>query len=481
MQYAGEQGVPLDDSWIHFQFARNLSEGHGFSYQPGVPTPGSTGPLWVLVLAGAYALTDNIVHISKLLGLLCLLLGVWGIYRITVTFTADRTQAFFVALFSLCAGRLFWGALSGMEIGLFTVLTIWGMYFFMKYDLWSPGFYFSSVLFGLATLARPEGVLLFLFTLILLVWLFVSGDREADKTQSAFRKTTGFSLYLILFGVIVCPYILFCLYTTGLPLPNTFYAKTHGVQLDLMTIKYLVKVAYSFFKDHPLLFCFFPFGVWSIFHIIRKGDRRGYILIAWCIGLPISNALINPITWHHNRYVMFLIPFFVLLAVHGMFSVIKWNRVRQTMVKWIFLTCFVFLSLGLLFHWSKIYARNVDNINQMDVRMGRWVEMNLPRDAVVAASDVGAIAYFSGRRIIDTDGLVTPEIIPYFKTLGREEGVFRYLEKTKPDFVIAFHKEFQFLTSRSEIFIPVYSLRVSQNTILGGDRMVVYEAQWPSP
>lgn len=40
----GRLGVPLDDAWIHYQFARNLAQGDGFSYNPGEPTPGSTPP-----------------------------------------------------------------------------------------------------------------------------------------------------------------------------------------------------------------------------------------------------------------------------------------------------------------------------------------------------------------------------------------------------------------------------------------------------
>ena len=41
---AGTYGFPLDDSWIHAQFARNLALGNGFSYNPGVPVSGSTAP-----------------------------------------------------------------------------------------------------------------------------------------------------------------------------------------------------------------------------------------------------------------------------------------------------------------------------------------------------------------------------------------------------------------------------------------------------
>ena len=42
----GQGGVPLDDAWIHFQFARNLARGDGLSFNPGEPTSGSTAPLW---------------------------------------------------------------------------------------------------------------------------------------------------------------------------------------------------------------------------------------------------------------------------------------------------------------------------------------------------------------------------------------------------------------------------------------------------
>jgi hypothetical protein len=54
-QIAGVAGFPLDDSWIHLHFARNLAEGAGFAYNPGVPVAGSTAPLWTLLLAAASA------------------------------------------------------------------------------------------------------------------------------------------------------------------------------------------------------------------------------------------------------------------------------------------------------------------------------------------------------------------------------------------------------------------------------------------
>ena len=40
-----------DDTFIHFQFAKHLVQGKGFSFNDGEPTYGATSPLWVLLLA----------------------------------------------------------------------------------------------------------------------------------------------------------------------------------------------------------------------------------------------------------------------------------------------------------------------------------------------------------------------------------------------------------------------------------------------
>jgi hypothetical protein len=44
-------GYVTDDSYIHFQFAKNLLRGEGFAFNAGSPTYGATSPLWVLLLA----------------------------------------------------------------------------------------------------------------------------------------------------------------------------------------------------------------------------------------------------------------------------------------------------------------------------------------------------------------------------------------------------------------------------------------------
>ncbi|MEK7714941.1 MAG: hypothetical protein AAB387_05755 [candidate division NC10 bacterium] len=118
------------------------------------------------------------------------------------------------------------------------------------------------------------------------------------------------------------------------------------------------------------------------------------------------------------------------------------------------------------------YGWAVQNINAMQVHLGRWVDANLPKSARIAVNDIGAIAYFSRREVIDLMGLVTPEIIPYRRQ--GEPGVLRYLLETCPDHLIIFPAWFPQIASNTELLEPVYRVRLERNEVAGAAEMVVY-------
>ncbi|MGH2370841.1 MAG: hypothetical protein ACRDI2_21910, partial [Chloroflexota bacterium] len=49
------------------------------------------------------------------------------------------------------------------------------------------------------------------------------------------------------------------------------------------------------------------------------------------------------------------------------------------------------------------------------VAAARWVRNRTPPGAVIATHDIGAMAYFSGRRVIDTAGLADSGALPYLR------------------------------------------------------------------
>ena len=65
----GYIGFPLDDGWIHQTYARNIAQRGEFSFVPGVPSAGSTAPLWSLALALGQAVRAEPRFWSYALGL----------------------------------------------------------------------------------------------------------------------------------------------------------------------------------------------------------------------------------------------------------------------------------------------------------------------------------------------------------------------------------------------------------------------------
>ena len=74
-------GFPLDDAWIHQTYARNLAQLGEWSFLPGQPSGGSTGPLWGVLLSLGHALGLGPLLWTFVLGWLILTaLGVFGVW-----------------------------------------------------------------------------------------------------------------------------------------------------------------------------------------------------------------------------------------------------------------------------------------------------------------------------------------------------------------------------------------------------------------
>jgi hypothetical protein len=118
------------------------------------------------------------------------------------------------------------------------------------------------------------------------------------------------------------------------------------------------------------------------------------------------------------------------------------------------------------------YAWGVQNINGMQVHLGRWLDTHTPRESTLAVNDIGAIAFFSRRPVLDLMGLVAPEIVPYRR--AGEPGVMRYVAERCPDYVVIFPAWFPRLAAREDLLIRVYAVRLDRNEVSGSDEMVVY-------
>ena len=69
-------------------------------------------------------------------------------------------------------------------------------------------------------------------------------------------------------------------------------------------------------------------------------------------------------------------------------------------------------------HGQEVYREYCKYMSDRQVRTARWIAANLPSTAVVATHDIGAIAFYSGRKIVDMVGLVSPDMV---QSIGRSK------------------------------------------------------------
>jgi hypothetical protein len=216
-------------------------------------------------------------------------------------------------------------------------------------------------------------------------------------------------------------------------------------------------------------------GAWALWR--RYG--RAAVPVAVLLLHPVGMALLAPYRgpgFQSGRYSIHLVPLAVAVAIAGVDLLAGLAGRHRRAVTAVLAALVLAGGLWPLPRAATAYAWGVQNIEAMQVDLGRWVAANTPRDARVALNDVGAIAFVSRRQIVDVMGLVTPAIIPYRR--GGEAGVLRYLEAACPDYLIVFPAWFPALSAMRERFTPVHSVRLAHNVVAGASEMVVYETQW---
>jgi hypothetical protein len=220
-----------------------------------------------------------------------------------------------------------------------------------------------------------------------------------------------------------------------------------------------------------------PALVWVGF---RRGARERALLVAFCgLGMLLPTTY-DSFLWNRLRYLWpFMAPWFVGVAaftdVIGA-SVARYapgfERVR--------LLASGTVVGGLLSHlgWTlDDLATSANAIREQQGELGHWARDALPESAVIGVNDTGAIGYFSSRRVFDVVGLTTRGEARYWVagTGSRFEHYERLGAAALPTHFIVYPEWFalpglfgDYLTAR----------HVPGATILGGETMVAYEADY---
>lgn len=430
-----DAGFPLDDGWIHQVFARNLAQFGEFSYNPGQPVAGSTSPLWTFLLVPGYWLAGFYMAWTYSLGLLFLALAAGESFRLAAFFSQRQSVAVAAALFTVFDWRLAWAGASGMETLLFIFGTLLlARLYLTRYPLTAtakennpkprrlPVPLALGLVGGFLTLVRPEGM-----ALLGLVALD-AGWRNRHELPNLFK----FWGWLVLGWLLpVVPYFVFNYALSGSLLPTTFGAKVSGYA-DFSPgglVNFLGSALFQIFLAGPLVFLV-PGLLFCIpFIRAKRLDGRGLV---WPLALLVLYAVRLPVTYQHARYMMPVIPF---LAVYG---AVGGREFLEALKKFKLLRLAGFgpwlLALIYALWWvlgANSYQFDVKLINDEQVRVARWLAANTPATASVATHDIGAIGYFSGRKVVDTAGLVSPDFVPIVRD---QAAILAKLQALKVDY-----------------------------------------------
>lgn len=489
---AGHPALPLDDSFIHLQYARRLAEGGFFSYVAGEGyTTGATSLLWPMLLAPFHLLGFHelsLVWAAWLWGTLAHAALAVEVMRLSQRL-AGRDVAIGALAMSLGFGGFAWFAWSGMETIPFTWLLVRTTR--VSAELCEPDADKPPVspaqvaLLGVVTpLLRPEGLLASGIAFLALGFRAIGVRGWRSRLLPV----------VPLMGPLIVPALHYML-------------AGHATSATTMVKWLLANPAYdragarAFIENNvKLLFTsVLDGGDWSwlfvqeghlavvllgLFALVVCAWRQRVSMHAVFVFVLVAGTVLpctySSFLWNRVRYVW---PFF---AAHFVLAACL-ARVLGDAVRWIGKTnAPVSPVLAGMFAGSLVVklpravadlAESAHAIDRQQVALGFWAREHLPADARIGVNDTGAIAYLSNRKTFDVCGLTTEGEALYW-THGAGSR-FEHYEKLptqrRPSHFIVYP---QWMACEPVLGDELHRATVTDQSILGGHTMIAYEARW---
>jgi hypothetical protein len=485
----------IDDAFITFRYARNLLGGLGFVFNAGERVLGTTTPLYTLLMAALAGLSGSrdfpwLALWTNALAdaLTCLLLVALG-----YALTGKRAVGLATALLWAIAPMSVTFAIGGMETSVFILLLVLTSYLYVI-----GATRLAAIAGALVLLTRPDGLLLV-------------GPLIVDLVVRQLRQRRFPWGEAALFTAMVVPWALFATFYFGSPVPHSLAAKIAVYRLppEAALVRLLQHYGTPFF-EHEVLGRFWPLAGLMLYlalnllaglSLIRRNGRAWPIVaFPWLYALAYSLA--NPLIF--RWYLAPPLPFYFLLILAGLQRVVEDAAaaagraaaraggrlsVAAPSTRAVLGTAtavFALLSLNawtlrpdhgparpapeMAWHLLELYYTQV----------GQALASRTAGLATVAAGDVGALGYYSGARILDTVGLVSPQATRYYP-LDASLYVISYaiapdlIVDTQPDYVVLLEVYGRAGLLQDQRFLSAYTLEEKLETdIYGSDGLLVY-------
>lgn len=448
---------PLDDPWIHLQFAKNIIEYGAYSYfKDQVITSGSTSPLYTFLVALFFVLIKNEFILSYLIGILFFVLMVYFFFKLNKLEFNSGYVGLIIGLLLATQPKLGLISVSGMETTMFIFFLIASIYFYR-----TGNFLVTGLLAGLSLWVRPEGIILIL---IILVDLFLKKYYFKTKPNDNYFHQKKVILILVPIGILTVCYFLFNYLLSGDLFPNTYRAKL-AYYFGSDRINFLKRDVLDYFTSKeftPVWITFLLALIFIIRDIVKKQDNKFLIYIFFVSSFLLVYFIQLPFTHRFGRYLMPIIPFYLMISIYGFKEILIYlhNRSKKDQSKLLNAVYFIIPGLILILSLTQI-QKNADEIAftgkyhvDRHIKIGKWIKENTKEDDIIATHDIGAIAFYSDRKIIDMVGLVNPEVIEHLNDKNFSNYLKSYFIKNNVSYFVTMRNWFEAVNQRS-VFIPI--------------------------
>ena len=468
----------VDDAFITFRYAQNLIAGNGLVYNPGEWVLGTTTPLYAVLIAAIGSITGGIrapyPEITVVINAIADAISCLIIIRLS-TNLGYRRAGIAAALIWATAPMSVTFAIGGMETSLFILLMLGTFYMHSNNQ---P--VLAALIGSLSLLTRPDA-LLFLLSLGLerAYRLFRSRNRHLPLVEIA-----SFLVPVVIWSVISWSYY-------GDPLPRSMAAKAIAYHLppEAGVVRLLQHYATPFFSHLAFgsvaivigLIIYPSFFMIGWRRIVRKSTHIWPLAIYPILYLLVF-SIANPLIF--RWYLTPPLPMYFLgifIGIEGL------GRDIQSPLPLAIcgVLAFGFTLNGWTLHPDHGRDRPAPKMAYIKLEeIYRQVASDLRgqinEEEILASGDIGVLGYYTGARILDTVGLISPES-EVFYPLPDELYITNYaippdlIHHEHPDFVVLLEVYGRNGLLMDPRFLDEYTLtnRI-QTDIYGSDGMLVY-------
>jgi hypothetical protein len=535
---ANDWSAPLDDVFIHFDFARQTARGRPFEWSPGNGySSGGTSLLYPFILAPGFWLGfrgGNIMGFAALVACISIfaaLLATRRLFRSLPSWTA-----FLAPPLVLSVGALDWSLFSGMEVAFF--LSMWALALVFWDDLvngvpgsppvtatsavhapWRNAALTLGVANALVVATRPEALTTAAVFSVSAAWTFRTRI-GARAGVSVFVRSIGFALVVLVAQA-----------TANKLLTGDFSAAGALVKLEMNDPRLTAREAW----ESWLFFVRYQVGrvtghhlgdslwVGSLLWVLaalavafRKTRFIGLVLWAQAVSWVLVVALNGQVRWQNDRYTMPALAWMLLAAAVGVGAAVSqpfdgrvWvyvvgdllraraastflgrvgravdDRARRVIACVLVGAALVALGVAQVPQFRDqiwFFGRASRNIRDQHVKVGRIINDQLSAAHRVLVGDAGAIPFSSDMPALDIIGLGGYHDLPFARA-GRWgvgaaiELIERIPPASRPDLMAIYPNWW----GDFPIWfgVPLDGVSVRGNVICGGLTKMLYAARW---